>query len=406
MDFGKLLSEKKVRIAVAVAAIAFLLLWIQPFGYATLASTFPFAPGAGFGGFQALTLVTTFAMLFYGLGYVQKEKGRESIKFLDGRNVIALAFVVIYSVIDALFYSQYSAVLLAVQFAFFGALMVLLDHYSLKKGIASGINLFLVASFALNFLISVYFLALGAAGTLAAGSTAANSALASAIIGFAPAVLTVIVFLLVYRVFKSMKAQRKAVLKLFHGSGKRIPIPYLFPALFSSIIAGLLIGVVFTVILIANGGNNSIWASYTPQSFGPPSMNGGIVYLLADSIFPLAYPAPYGVGSYAAYFNYLGTASSRLQLSSTNIVQVPEWLHAVLGSLLLISVSVLVAWAWVKLISKRLKLEHTIPRREWLFGSAALAFLASLGPILSLSGGIILAAGVVYFLRGGIREQR
>ena len=81
MDIGKALSDKKMEIAIAVTAMALVLLWIAPYGYVTLNA--PFAqPGIGVEGFRALIFVTTFAMLFYGLGYVQKEKSKESIKFL------------------------------------------------------------------------------------------------------------------------------------------------------------------------------------------------------------------------------------------------------------------------------------------------------------------------------------
>lgn len=400
MDLGRMLSDKKMKIAIIVTAVAFVLLWVQPYGFATMYGPFS-APGLGIEGFDALLFVTAFAMLFYGLGYVQKEKSKDQIKFLDGRNVIVLVFVVVYSVINALLFTQYFPVILAVQFALFGAIMILLDHYSLKNSIASGINLFILAFFALNFLINLYFLVIGAGATLAAGSTPANSALATSVINFAPAVLTIIVFLLAYRLFKAMKVQRHVVQKLFHGSGKRMPIPYLFPVYFAYIIAGIIIGWTFTGILIANGPNTSVWATYAPQSYGQQLRVGGIAYLLTDSGFPLPYPAPYGIGGYAAYFNFLGTSQSALYISSGNVVMVPEYLHAILSSLLLILVSVLIAWIWVRLISKRLGLEHKIPRREWLFGSAGVAFLASLGPILGLSGGIVLAAGVVYFLREG-----
>ncbi|MCW6160369.1 MAG: hypothetical protein LVQ95_04770 [Candidatus Micrarchaeales archaeon] len=400
MDFGKMLSDKKMKMALAVTAIAFVLFLIAPYGEPSPFSLFE--SGLGDPGYSILILVTTLAMLFYGLGYVQKEKSKESIPFLDSRNVIAIALIIVLLIAPAVLYQSPDVTLIAVQWMqwiIFGILIVALDHYALKNSIASGINFFMVAIFAATFLQWFLFQLDGAASTLSSGG---NSALATTLINFAPTFFTIIIFFLGYRVFKTMKAQRHVAGTLFNGSGRRIPIPFLYPVYFSYILAGFLISIVFTGIILANGTNNDIWITYAQtQQFGQQSSVpvGGIVYLFSDNGFPLPFAAPYGIGGYAAYMNYLGSSASNLYLSGTNVVLVPEYMHALLSSLLLIVVSVLIAWAWTKLIARRLKLEHLIPRREWLFGSAAVAFLASLTPILGLSPGMVAAAAVVYFLR-------
>ena len=399
MDFGKMLSDRKMKVALAVTAIAFVLFLIVPYGEPSMFSLFE--SGLGDPGYSVLLLVTTLAMLFYGLGYVQKEKSKESIPFLDSRNVIAIALIVVLLIVPVFLYPSPDVTLIEVQWIIFGILIVALDHYALKSSIASGINFFVVAIFAAAFL--QWFL-LQLDGALSALSFGGNSALATALINFAPTFFTIIIFFLGYKIFKAMKAQRHVAGKLFNGSGKRIPIPFLYPVYFSYVLAGFLISIVFTGIILTNGTSDNIWTTYAQtQQFGQQSnvLVGGIVYLFSDSRFPLPFAAPYGIGGYAAYTNYLGTSSSLLYLSGTNTVIVPEYMHAALSSLLLIVVSVLIAWAWAKLIAKRLKLEHPIPRREWLFGCAAVAFLASLTPILGLSSGIVAAAAVIYFLREG-----
>lgn len=204
MDFGKMLSDKKMKMALAVTAIAFVLFLIAPYGEPSPFSLFE--SGLGDPGYSILILVTTLAMLFYGLGYVQKEKSKESIPFLDSRNVIAIALIIVLLIAPAVLYQSPDVTLIAVQWMqwiIFGILIVALDHYALKNSIASGINFFMVAIFAATFLQWFLFQLDGAASTLSSGG---NSALATTLINFAPTFFTIIIFFLGYRVFKTMRS--------------------------------------------------------------------------------------------------------------------------------------------------------------------------------------------------------
>ncbi len=401
IDFSKVLSDRKMIIAIAVTITAFVLFVVAPFG----SLVFPILQlSLGEEGFAAILIVSMFALLFYGLGYVGKEQSKESLHFWDKRNLTVLAVMFLLSV-SAAFSSRIIvlapyAPLVAIQLTIFGGVIVFLDYYSLKNSIISGINLFMIAFFAFLFMQGV-LLQLGAAVTdLSNGGV---QAIPNATLDFFTVILTILVFAIGYEIFKSFKSQTKAVAKLVNGSGKRIPIPFLYPAVVSIVLASILIALVFAGITAMDSYGNNMLTSYVTFN-GTHILTGGVVYLLSSNNF-YASPYPESVGGIgvANYFSYLASDGSLLYVSGTNTIFVPEYLHVVFSSIFLVAVSVLIAKFWTKLISKRLKLENPIPKKEWLYGTAALAILVSFASVMWLSGGMALfyAAAVVYFLREG-----
>jgi preprotein translocase subunit SecY len=178
-------------------------------------------------------------------------------------------------------------------------------------------------------------------------------------------------------------------------------------------------------------------ALYTkePTSSGGTSTTlvGGLVYLISPN-FPLPYSSPYGIGGYGPYVSYLLTGTSQLYLPWGGLVYVPEWVHIITYTLVLVILCVIFGRFWVEMtgqspknVSEQLQeVGWQIPgfRRDpriiesvlnkyipaiTILGSIFVGLLAALATLTGAIGsgmGVLLTVGIMYMLYQQLQRDR
>lgn len=323
-----------------------------------------------------------------------------------------------------------------------GALMIIyLDELMTKWGVTSGINMFIASGVSYAIVAGTFRILLPeAASAIASGGT---TALSSAILAFGPLFFAIIVFLVSIYVYQ-MKVELPLAFEQFRGIGGRLPIPFLYVSVLPVILASSL-ELSLTVWFRFFAGVQGTFANlakfiafYQPQAVtgGGTSLTltGGLVYLISPN-FPLPYSAAYGgVGDYGTYFSYLVTHVSNLYLPWGGMVLVPEYVHVILYTLVLVVLCVVFGRFWVELTGQSpKKLAEQLGGQGWqipgfrrdprivesvlnkyiptltILGSIFVGLLAAVATLTGAVGsgmGILLTVGIIYMLYQQLEQER
>lgn len=323
-----------------------------------------------------------------------------------------------------------------------GAVIILyLDEIMTKYGITSGINMFIAAGVSYAVVAgTVSILLPEAIAALQAGGAAA---LSNAIIAFGPLFFAIIVFLASIYAYE-MKVELPLTFEQFRGVGGRLPIPFLYVSVLPVILASSLelsLTVWFRFIANVHGAFQNLArfiAYYQPVAAGGGAsslqLTGGITYLISPT-FPLPYSANYGgIGGYGPYFTYLVTHTTSLFLPWGGVLQVPEWIHVIVYTLVLVVLCAIFGKFWIELTGQNPKaLAEQLGSEGWqipgfrrdprivesvlnkyiptltTLGSIFVGLLAALATLTGAVGtgmGILLTVGIIYMLYQQLEQER
>ncbi len=329
--------------------------------------------------------------------------------------------------------------LVVVQLAIGAITVVFLDEMMTKYGLTSGINLFIAGGVAYSIIagtISILFPE--AVNAIVSGGAAA---IPNAIMAFGPLLFAAIVFLVSVYIY-DMKVELPLVFSQFRGVGGRLPLPFLYVSVLPVILATSfeLSMTVWFRFLYGVGGSFANLAKfialYSPVASGAGTtldLNGGLIYLISPN-FPMPYAAQYGgIGGYSTYFTYLATHTTQLFLPWGGFVLVPEWIHIIVYTGVLIILCIIFGKFWVEMTGQSPKkvaeqlqdVGWQIPgfRRDprivesvlnkyiptiTVLGSVVVALLAALATLTGAIGtgmGILLTVGIMYMVYQQLEQQ-
>lgn len=322
--------------------------------------------------------------------------------------------------------------IVALQLAIGAIMIVFLDEIMTKWGIMSGINIFIAAGVSYSIIAgTVSILLPGAEQALASGGA---SALSSAVLAFGPLFFAIIIFLVSIYAYET-KVELPLAFEQLRGVGGRLPIPFLYVSVLPVILASSL-ELSFTVWFRFLAGSASsivkFFAYYTTGA-GGPQLTGGLLYLISPA-FQSPYPAPYGIGGYGAYFNWFATSASQLYLPWGGIVMVPEWIHAIIYTLVLVGLCIIFGKFWVGMTGQSPKeMSEQLGDMGWqipgfrrdpriiesvlnkyiptvtVLGSIFVGLLAALATLTGAIGtgmGILLTVGIIYMVYQQLQQER
>ena len=323
------------------------------------------------------------------------------------------------------------------QLAVSAIIVIFLDETMVKYGLTSGINLFIAGGVAYSMIAgTVNILIPSAATALATGGAAA---IPNAILSFGPLFFAIIVMLVSIYAY-DMKVELPLAFSQFRGVGGRLPIPFLYVSVLPVILATSLIvslGVWFSFLATTASPLAHFIAYYQqiPTSSGGTTnqLVGGLLYLVSPN-FPLPYASPYGIGGYGQYFSFFFTSSSELFMPWGGFVLVPEWLHVILYTLMLIVMCVIFGKFWVEMTGQNPKnVSEQLQEVGWqipgfrrdprimenvlskyiptitVLGSIFVGLLAAFATLTGAIGsgmGILLTVGIMYMLYQQLERDR
>ena len=327
-----------------------------------------------------------------------------------------------------------------VELAISAIFIIFLDEMMTKYGITSGINLFIAGGVAYSIVAgTITILSAEAAESLATGGA---TAIPNAILAFGPLFFAILVFLVSIYVY-DMKVELPLVFSQLRGVGGRLPIPFLYVSVLPVILAtsfelSLTVWLRFFANIGGAFGNIvKFIALYqaVPTGTGTSSLNlvGGLVYLISPN-FPLPYATNFGgIGGYATYFSYLASGTSTLYMPWGGFVLVPEYLHIMIYTLVLVVLAVLFGRFWIEMTGQSAKnvaeqlgdVGWQIPgfRRDprivesilnkyiptiTILGSVFVALLAAVATLSGAVGtgmGILLTVGIMYSVYQQLEQE-
>jgi preprotein translocase subunit SecY len=350
------------------------------------------------------------------------------------------AFIFVYTGYVPVSAASFIPIVIA-QMAVGAVVIIYLDEMMTKYGITSGINMFIAAGVSYAIVAGTLSILLPEAITaLQAGGAAAIS---NALIAFGPLFFAIVVFLASIYAYE-MKVELPLSFEQFRGIGGRLPIPFLYVSVLPVILASSLelsLTVWFRFLAGVHGAFANLTrfiAYYQPVAAanGATSLQltGGITYLISPT-FPLPYSANFGgIGGYGTYFTYLVSHTTSLFLPWGGILQVPEWIHMIVYTVVLIILCVIFGKFWVELTGQNPKamaeqlgemgwqipgfrrdprivenvLNKYIPTLTTL-GSIFVGLLAALATLTGAIGsgmGILLTVGIIYMLYQQLEQER
>jgi preprotein translocase subunit SecY len=315
--------------------------------------------------------------------------------------------------------------------------IVFMDEMMSKYGITSGINLFIASGVSFAIVAgTVGILIPDAAAAITAGGAAAIS---NAILAFAPLLFAVIVFLISIYAYE-MKVELPLAFEQLRGVGGRLPIPFLYVSVLPVILASSLELSLTVWLRFLSGVKGSLAnlakfiALYQPvgTTGGGTTLqlNGGIAYLISPS-FPLPYQG--GIGGYGPYVNYLLTHTTQLFMPWGGFVLVPEWVHAIIYTVVLMLLCIVFGKFWIEMTGQSPKnLSEQLGEMGWqipgfrrdprvienvlnkyiptvtVLGSLFVGFLAAIATLSGAVGtgmGILLTVGIIYMLYQQLEQE-
>lgn len=399
-------------------------------------------------GIGPIVLSSIILQLIQGSGLIKIDMNdmQEKARFQAIQKIAAIAIAVVESFIFV--YTGYVPVSSPALIPFViaelaaGALIIIyLDETMTKWGITSGINMFIAAGVSYAIVAgTLSILVPEAASALAAGGAAAIS---NALIAFGPLFFAIIVFVASIYAYE-MKVEIPLAFEQFRGIGGRLPIPFLYVSVLPVILASSLelsLTVWFRFIANIKGTFANLAhfiAYYQPVSSGAGGatslqLTGGLTYLISPT-FPLPYSANYGgIGGYGPYFTYLITHTTSLFLPWGGVLQVPEWIHVIVYTVVLVILCVIFGKFWIELTGQNPKtLAEQLGTEGWqipgfrrdprivenvlnkyiptltTLGSIFVGLLAALATLTGAIGsgmGILLTVGIIYMLYQQLEQE-
>ncbi|MCL4365522.1 MAG: hypothetical protein M1569_04080 [Candidatus Marsarchaeota archaeon] len=397
-------------------------------------------------GIGPIVLSSIVLQLIQGTGLINldlsdpEQKGKfQSIQKLSAI-VIALAESVIFTTTGYVPLASPSYFGIVVfQLAISAIIVIYLDEMMVKYGLTSGINLFIAGGVAYSVIAgTVSILIPDAMGAIAAGGA---SALPNAILAFGPLFFAIIVMLISIYAY-DIKVEIPLAFSQLRGVGGRLPIPFLYVSVLPVILATSLtisMSVWFSFLAHATGPLASLahfiaYYQVTPTPTGGTSSNlvGGVLYLISPN-FPLPYSSPYGIGGYPQYVSFLLTSTSSLYLPWGGVLFVPEWIHIITYTLMLILLCIIFGKFWVEMTGQSPKhVANQLQEIGWqvpgfrrdpritenilnkyipsitVLGSIFVALLAALATLTGAIGsgmGILLTVGIMYMLYQQVERE-
>ena len=370
-----------------------------------------------------------------------EQKGRfQSIQKLAAMSIAAVeAYIFVATGYVPLVSSAYMGIVV-LQLALSAIFIIFLDESMTKWGITSGINLFIAGGVAYAIIAGTSTILLGEA--IQAIQSGGATAIPNAILAFGPLFFAITVFLVSIYAY-DMKVEIPLVFSQLRGVGGRLPIPFLYVSVLPVILATsfeLSMTVWFRFLAGVTGTFANLVkfiALYqaTPTGTGATQLNlvGGLIYLISPN-FPLPYSTAYGgIGGYSAYFSYLATGTSQLYLPWGGIIAVPEFVHIIIYTLVLVALAVVFGRFWIEMTGQSPKhvaeqlqdvgwqvpgfrrdprivesiLNKYIPTITVL-GSVFVALLAALATLTGAVGtgmGILLTVGIMYMIYQQLEQE-
>ncbi|MGC8495716.1 MAG: preprotein translocase subunit SecY [Candidatus Micrarchaeia archaeon] len=326
------------------------------------------------------------------------------------------------------------------QLAIGAIIIVYLDEMMSKYGITSGINLFIASGVSFAIVAGTFSILLPEAAQAVASGGAA--ALSSAVLAFGPLIFAILVFIISIYAYE-MKVELPLAFEQFRGVGGRLPLPFLYVSVLPVILASSLelsLTVWFRFLAGVKGtfANLAKFIAYY-QPVGTSSgttlqLNGGLTYLISPT-FPLPYSANYGgIGGYSTYFTYLATHTTDLFLPWGGMVLVPEWVHVIVYTVVLVLLCIVFGKFWIELTGQSPKnLAEQLGGQGWqipgfrrdprivenvlnkyiptltVLGSIFVGLLAALATLTGAIGsgmGILLTVGIIYMVYQQLEQER
>ncbi|MGC9190325.1 MAG: preprotein translocase subunit SecY [Candidatus Micrarchaeia archaeon] len=326
------------------------------------------------------------------------------------------------------------------QLAIGAIIIVYLDEMMSKYGITSGINLFIASGVSFAIVAGTFSIHLPEAAQAVASGGAA--ALSSAVLAFGPLIFAILVFIISIYAYE-MKVELPLAFEQFRGVGGRLPLPFLYVSVLPVILASSLelsLTVWFRFLAGVKGtfANLAKFIAYY-QPVGTSSgttlqLNGGLTYLISPT-FPLPYSANYGgIGGYSTYFTYLATHTTDLFLPWGGMVLVPEWVHVIVYTVVLVLLCIVFGKFWIELTGQSPKnLAEQLGGQGWqipgfrrdprivenvlnkyiptltVLGSIFVGLLAALATLTGAIGsgmGILLTVGIIYMVYQQLEQER
>lgn len=398
-------------------------------------------------GIGPIVLASIVLQLIIGAGLFQidlndpEQKGRfQAIQKLAAMAIaVAEAYIFVATGYVPLVNSSYLAVVVF-QLALSAIFIIFLDEAMTKWGITSGINLFIAGGVAYAIIAGTSTILLGEA--IQAIESGGATAIPNAILAFGPLFFAIIVFLVSIYAY-DMKVEIPLVFTQVRGVGGRLPIPFLYVSVLPVILATsfeLSLTVWFRFFsgvtgTFANLAKFIALYQATPTTTGTAQLNlvGGLIYLISPN-FPLPYSTTYGgIGGYSAYFSYLASGTSQLYLPWGGIVAVPEFVHIIIYTLVLVVLAVVFGKFWIEMtgqsphhVAEQLEdvgwqvpgfrrdprivesiLNKYIPTITVL-GSVFVALLAAVATLTGAVGtgmGILLTVGIMYMVYQQLEQE-
>ncbi len=326
------------------------------------------------------------------------------------------------------------------QLAIGAIIIIYLDEMMSKYGITSGINLFIASGVSFAIVAGTFSILLPEAVQAVASGGAA--ALSSAVLAFGPLIFAILVFIISIYAYE-MKVELPLAFEQFRGVGGRLPLPFLYVSVLPVILASSLelsLTVWFRFLAGVKGtfANLAKFIAYY-QPVGTSSgttlqLNGGLTYLISPT-FPLPYSANYGgIGGYSTYFTYLATHTTDLFLPWGGMVLVPEWVHVIVYTVVLVLLCIVFGKFWIELTGQSPKnLAEQLGGQGWhipgfrrdprivenvlnkyiptltVLGSIFVGLLAALATLTGAIGsgmGILLTVGIIYMVYQQLEQER
>lgn len=402
-------------------------------------------------GIGPIVLASLILQLVIGSGVIKVDLNdpEQKSRYQGIQKIAALAIAVVESYIFVLtgyvpILNQGAFGLVVVQLALGAVSVIFLDEMMTKWGVTSGLNLFIAGGVAYSIIAGTTTVIVPEAIAAITGGGAA--AIPNAILAFGPLVFSAVVFLVSIYVY-DIKVELPLVFSQFRGVGGRLPIPLLYASVLPVILATSFEASLVVWLRVLAGVTGSLAplakfvALYQPQAVATAAgttstnlvLNGGILYLVSP-YFPLPYDAAHGgVGGYSTYVSYLATHTTQLYLPSGAILNVPEWIHIILYTLVLTALCVVFGNFWIEMTGQSPKhvaeqLEEVgwqIPgfRRDpriiesvlnkyiptiTVMGSIFVGLLAAVATLTGAVGtgvGILLTVGIMYMLYQQLQQE-
>lgn len=331
--------------------------------------------------------------------------------------------------------------LVVLQMAIGAIVIIYLDEMMTKYGITSGINMFIAAG--VSYAIVAGTLSILLPEAITALQSGGAAAISNAIIAFGPLFFAVLVFLASIYAYE-MKVELPLSFEQFRGIGGRLPIPFLYVSVLPVILASSLelsLTVWFRFLAGVKGSfaNFAKFLAYyqpvaTTNGASSLQLTGGLTYLISPT-FPLPYSASYGgIGGYSTYFTYLVSHTTSLFLPWGGVLQVPEWIHVIVYTVVLILLCIVFGKFWVELTGQNPKsMAEQLGEMGWqipgfrrdprivenilnkyipsltVLGSIFVGLLAAVATLTGAIGtgmGILLTVGIIYMLYQQLEQER